>query len=56
MQLVAHNGVHMSPLETLKIATKTGGAKALLVGTVPRVSPVLSQSQFMLTMSSPRGG
>ncbi len=56
MQLVAHNGVHMSPLETLKIATKTGGAKALLVGIVPRVSPVLFQSQFMLTMSSPRGG
>ncbi|DBA86103.1 TPA: hypothetical protein ACH3X1_005622 [Trebouxia sp. C0004] len=56
MQLVSHNGVHMSPLQTLKIATKTGGAKALLVGTVPRVSPVPSQSQFMLTMGSPRRG
>ncbi len=56
MQLVAHNGVHISPLQTLKVATKTGGAKALLVGTVPRVSPVLSQSPFMLTMGSPRMG
>lgn len=38
MQLVAHQGVHMGPLQTLQTAFKTGGAKALLVGTVPRVS------------------
>lgn len=38
MQLVAANGTHMGPIKTLQVAMRTGGAKALLVGTLPRVS------------------
>ena len=40
MQLVAANGMHMGPVKTLKVAMQTGGASALLVGTLPRVSMV----------------
>lgn len=50
MQLVAHNGVHMSPLQTLQIATRTGGAKALLVGTVPRVMKRTIQTAVVWTL------
>ncbi|DBB10115.1 TPA: hypothetical protein ACH3X3_001699 [Trebouxia sp. C0006] len=50
MQLVAHNGVHISPLQTLKLATKTGGAKALLVGTVPRVMKRTVQTAVVWTL------
>lgn len=38
MQLVAANGKHLSPIKTLQVAMQTGGAKALLVGALPRVS------------------
>lgn len=38
MQLVAANGKHLSPVKTLQVAMQTGGAKALLVGALPRVS------------------
>ena len=37
MQLVAANGAHIGPMQTLKTAMSTGGAQALLVGTLPRV-------------------
>lgn len=38
MQLVAANGKHLGPVKTLQVAMQTGGAKALLVGALPRVS------------------
>ena len=44
MQLVTANGVHLGPVRTLQAVLRTGGAKALLVGTVPRVSVSLCLS------------
>ena len=38
MQLVAANGSHVGPVKTLQVAMQTGGAQALLVGALPRVS------------------
>ena len=37
MQLVAANGKHLGPVQTLQVAMQKGGAKALLVGALPRV-------------------
>lgn len=47
MQLVTANGVHMGPFQTMQVAIKTGGAKSLLVGTLPRVRLNSCPAQFV---------
>ena len=54
MQLVGANGAHIGPVQTLKVAMSTGGAQALLVGTLPRVRSasacqvIMCESQWSL--------
>ncbi|KAL3157456.1 hypothetical protein ABBQ32_011922 [Trebouxia sp. C0010 RCD-2024] len=50
MQLVAANGKHLSPVKTLQVAMQTGGAKALLVGALPRVLKRTVQTAVVWTM------
>lgn len=50
MQLVTANGVHMGPFQTMQVAIKTGGAKSLLVGTLPRVLKRTVQTAVVWTL------
>ena len=55
MQLVGANGVHIGPVQTLKVAMSTGGAQALLVGTLPRVRSALAFITCQVKVATQQG-